>query len=68
MAYTGRVKIADIAPGHPFARPCIIIGNRKEYDYGTDLQRSEAGTEAATGGVAPERRGLADLPIEGKKS
>lgn len=26
MAYLGKVRLADIAPNHPFAHPCIIIG------------------------------------------
>lgn len=26
MAYLGRVKFSDIAPNHPFARTCIILG------------------------------------------
>lgn len=26
MAYLGKVRLSDIAPNHPFARPCIILG------------------------------------------
>jgi hypothetical protein len=70
MTYTGRVKIADIAPNHPFARPSILIGvkkpnNGEDYSYSTDLRRIEAGTEAATGRASAEGR-VSDLQAEGE--
>jgi hypothetical protein len=71
MTYTGRAKIADMAPNHPFARPSITIGmpkpepkasqdatlsNGKEYDYANTVRREQAGAEAATGGAPTDKK------------